>query len=241
MAKVADLTNSPLDNSSNSTHSFTLDTGAAVGNLVVVRGIIDINSISILSLDDTRGNTWSLDLSDSLDNLAFIASSVLTTALQVGDNVNVNLDNSAQFMGIISAFDSIAANPLDQGISFSSSSGSGWTSGLTGTTTQASELLIAVCVGESSGDLSTPTNGFIGEISQNSANQFHVLTAQYKIVSSVGAYNTTGDWDTGGNTYTAAMITYKMSSSTPAVPDRSRVKPGPTVIRGGKIRGGTIR
>lgn len=242
MAKVADLTSSPFDNSSNSTHSYTLDTGAVVGNLVIVRGIIDIGSITVLSVDDTRGNTWNIDIQVSFDNLTFIASSVLTTALQPGDNVNVNLDNSSSYMGIISAFDTIAANPLDQIISFSSVSGTGWTSGLSGTTVQASELLIAVCVGETNGDLSTPTNGFTGEISQASSIQFHVLTAQYKIVSSVGAYNATGDWDSPDNTYSAALVTYKMSSnSTPAVPDRPRVTPGSTVIRGGKNRGGIIR
>lgn len=87
--QIQKLGGTVIDNTGQTTVTRTLTAPANVGDLVIIGGGYGSGSTVTVTVTDTRSNTWTTNRHDDLTTGAtphsFIASSVLTTALQVGD------------------------------------------------------------------------------------------------------------------------------------------------------------
>lgn len=83
--------------SSNSTTTITLSGGVSAGNRAVLLFRWYLNTQTISSVTDSRGNTWTVDktLTHDTNNYHAIISAHVGTALQAGDTITITFSASA--------------------------------------------------------------------------------------------------------------------------------------------------
>jgi len=241
----------------------TVTTASATGTITVTSGVPSGATViigvvwesgagtipSVTSIADTRGNTYMVDEDAGGSGNVTLALAILrgrvTTPLQVGDTITVTIGTTRTRWALVAeAFDDLSATPLDQtAANDNPGSATSLATGTTATTTQASELVVAV-FGFGPGRTVTIPAGWSGgthvETAADSVNRAVQLTWQY--VSTTGAQQGTLTISPA-STYAGAIATYKTdlpSASGSAVISGSATITAagtPTATGGGSVTG----
>jgi len=210
--------------SSATTLVYTVVSGSepVAGNLLVLSAVTS-GSRTISSIVDSRSNTYATaDLAAfGTSCTGFVAYSMLTTSLQVGDTITITWSSTANSAVNISEWSGIAtSSPLDQHTnnnSIGTNSVSTFSVGPTGTTAQADELVIAAFgyVGSNSG---TAGSGYTLLTRVQSTGTNRSVHAEYQIVAATGAQTATMDINVASSGGTGmAIATFKAAAGgTPA-------------------------
>ena len=213
------------------THAFTVPVGGvAAGNVVILRLCTNSETITISSVTDTQGNTYTVNVSHASpgDNTAgFIVSGQITTPLVNGNTITVTPSATVALGGEATEWSELATSAVfDKSAVASTGFGTSWSSGATAMTAQADELCIGVYV--ITNDVrSTPEGTWTEQSDKNyvAPGPGRSMVTQYKIVSATGTYAAQGTL--ASNSDGAALIaTYKAAAAggpAPAVNDAATV------------------
>lgn len=142
------LVGSATSTTASATVIYTLVAAIPVGSLVVVSENSAIGSRLFSSVTDSRSNTYVAAVKDEVRATSTaIASSVITTALQIGDTITVTLSgNSTSKSMVVYTSPEHATTPADaSGGTNGSTDGASVTVSTSGATTQTRETNIGVC------------------------------------------------------------------------------------------------
>jgi hypothetical protein len=194
-------------------NSYTTSITPTAGNLLVM--VVASGAADTITVSDNKGNTWNIAKD------VILASQRQMHILYVyncaGGATTITIaGNSGQYPDtayVLQEWNGFGtADPLDQTVSSTTSSGTTYASGNTPTTTAAKELLI--------GGIAATTNapGYTGDglwanlITQAGFDLYTSSATQYRIVGSTGAYGWT--LTNGSATLTAqAVVTFKAAGS----------------------------
>jgi hypothetical protein len=188
--------------------------GVAAGELVVVAGAHWDGTITLSSVADSRGNTYSTPITkvSGADVSCGTAYCVITTALQAADTITLTWSVDS-FMDVISGFVSysgIAAGvALDQ---HNEGAGTGTTlaSGNI-TTTQADELLLGI--GALADNTTwTKTAAFTNKRVDATATDFLALLVEDLIVSSTGTY-ASGPTSSNSDLWASMILSFEAAAA----------------------------
>lgn len=190
--------------------------GVAAGHGVVIYAWTNTEG-SVLSVTDSRGNSYQTDASASNSSLhtgSIFLSAYITTALQPNDTITISYSSGSPYSWYVLAYD------------LSSLSSSGWTdkitsnvngssvtpsSGTTAATTQANEAVFAGFVLMSDGSLSSYGSGYSGLSSVTGAGNSRNGIVEWKHITDTGIQR--GDITlTSAVGYDGLIVTYKLSS-----------------------------
>lgn len=185
----------------------TFDSSVTAGNLIVT-AYIDHNNRTIDGISDTLTNTYSVGHFKSCNGTNPCLHTRYTISGSSGANtVTWNLSGTSTGHIVMMEFSGIAASPLDQVDTPATGTGSPETSGTTGTTVQADELIVGV-LGLGSAATITQGASFTGQVVSTGDER---ASMEYKIVSSTGTYN--ADWtSTGSPAWVATVETFKAAA-----------------------------
>lgn len=190
---------------SSTTLVVTVATAPGAGNFLVLRGS---GSVSVTSVTDTKGNTWTIDKAAGATPLPFLASTKQDVGtLTTSDTITVTYSSASNNRSaIIDEFSGVMASPLDQ-TQTAAGAGTSRTAGTTAATTQANELVVGCFVIGSAETSFTPGAGY----SSFTTPFLGGLSGEYKIVAATGTQNPTA---TGGVSATSrgVVATYKLAS-----------------------------
>lgn len=191
-----------------------------IGALLIVRYLSPNNNLN--SIADSRGNLYTGQISPGgAGNLIEIYTSVLTTALVAGDTITITT-----FAGTIAianfsyAISDYGWTTRDRAISPNAFAiaGADWSSDPSAATTQAEELLVGICSGDTPSNSSVATNGNVEELDFSCANTAARFVTEYQILSSTGTYVISGTWSTSTPLGKACAITFKTTPPPPPGP-----------------------
>jgi hypothetical protein len=192
--------------------AFTLTGAASAGS----KAFIDIavgnpNSVTVNSVTDSRGNTWTIEqqLNNGTTVKAARAYAQVGTALQVGDTITVTLSASSQRWSVVAYYFTglVSSGPLDKTASATGSSTSP-SVGPSATTTQADELVLA-CYGTTT-DAATAygSNTLIAQQVTAAGSTERRIVSTYRIVSSTGTQSASATL-ASSQLWVALLGTYK--------------------------------
>lgn len=229
MAHVATI-GTATSSSAVSTLSATLTAVASTGHTVVGAVVWESGAGSIptvSSITDSRSNTYTIDVSaggsGNVTDACIIFRARVTTALQVGDTITVNISSGTRNRWLIQAddFDDVDASPLDvTQHTDNPGAATSLTTGATATTAQAYELLYAVFAFPAARGPVTPGTGWTAGALLEATNR--ALQALWMYTSSTGAQTATATLTASG-TYCGAIAAYKATSTSPPVAQVSQV------------------
>ena len=199
--------------------STTVTTAVAVNNTVIATVVLyTSNRTFTVTVADSAGNTYTnnADITDSSSTRTLVFSAPVTTALTTSNSITVSFTHSVQYINVsnFSVSGLLTASPVDK-TSTSTGTSTSVSSGTTGTTTQASELLIGALGIDFSGNGTatlTPGSGYAA-LPANAISGSWGIYPEYEIVSSTGAYSATGTMSGNVNDWAAAIVTYKAAAS----------------------------
>lgn len=202
------------------TQSFALTAGATAGDLIILcfAGRLTTGQDAPVSVTDSRGNSWSVDVKKGINNnYGLIASTRMGAGLlQTGDTISVTLSGdvwNGDFFTFwwVEEFSGLTNGALD--VSSSNNSTGDVTSISTGTTpptTDSAETAIALAnIAVVGTTISMAT--FSPFITGQQGNPSRTHMAGYKMLTAAGAQSETFSW-TGGAFANAMIATYKSTS-----------------------------
>src|SRR6188472_4077287 len=203
MATVTENFVKTTDDAAAVTHTITGVTIAA-GKLAILRFGFQSDSITVSSVVDNAGNTWSVlppVHSTTGDNQsAAMAYLVVPAGGLSRATITITLSASATLASHLAYFDSDTgwkpqSQVLDKSAGVNTGLVTGWSSGSTATTVVADELLVGMAYsgGAINGGSSTPGSGWTEENEQNLTHGFKLVT-EWQKVTATGAYAATGTW-----------------------------------------------
>lgn len=205
--------------------------GIAAGELIIVAGgrAFATAEGSIASVTDTQGNTYTVDEIESTGT-AFclsVASCIVGTALNAGDTLTVTFNGTGTQLcahGHVFHSDSgWVAPPLDLTADAGGTSTSP-SSGATGTTSQADELVFGAFDWVLVNSWGETGSGFTG-LSGSQASGDRKIENEYKVVSATGAQTADGALSASA-AWNAIVATYKIAATTEAHSGSSSVRGG---------------
>ena len=232
MATVTENFVKTTDDAAAVTHTITGVTIAA-GKLAILRFGFQSDSITVSSVVDNAGNTWSVlppVHSTTGDNQsAAMAYLVVPAGGLSGATITITLSASATLASHLAYFDSDTgwkpqSQVLDKSAGVNTGLVTGWSSGSTATTVVADELLVGMAYsgGAINGGSSTPGSGWTEENEQNLTHGFKLVT-EWQKVTATGAYAATGTWSAAeiAACYIATFVTE--GQTLPAYPKAENV------------------
>jgi hypothetical protein len=205
---------------SGATPSTTSAFGSAttVGNLIIVCVNSYAGTPGPSSVTDSKSNTYTRDFqftSGSLDQTYYSAQ--ITTG-GTAHTVTVGAGSTVVNIDAIEVSGAATSSPFDKSASNSGTGAPPWTSGSTGTLSQADEIVV-VSVGVDTGSdaqiTEDATYTLIGEFVFGSTG--YVSNTAYKIVSATTAIDHTWTSTFGANPWFATAATYKAPAGTPTL------------------------
>jgi hypothetical protein len=200
--------------SSSSNSSITISVpaaGVATGDSIIV-AVTAGTFAGPVTCSDAKSNSYTIDADVTGAGRLLICSAHNVTALASGDTITATYPG---FSGLTTAsanqFSGISAiTPVDQ-VSTATGNSATPSSGFTGTTTQANELLFGA-IAHNSTPTFTPGSGYIliGQVIGGSGSGQKTLSPEYQIVSTTGTYAATGTLSSAQQ-WRAAIVTYKAS------------------------------
>ena len=176
--------------------------GVAQGDSILVAVQLTNAKTGAITATDSAGNSYHLDTSvgdGSAHDRVAVLSSIGVKALAPGATITVNFPKPASFMLAFDEFSGIGA--LDRS-STASATSANFSTGTTGVTTRAAELLYAV-VGVESGKTATWSAGWTPLTSASIGGDS--LNEAYQVATVTGQFAATGS---SGGTWMASLTTY---------------------------------
>lgn len=203
MANVTKTFVKSLDDATATIHLITAVTVPA-GKLAVLRFGFQSDTVTISSVSDDAGNTWSVAgsvHSVSGDSQTCAIAYLVVPAGGLNNNtITVTLSATATLAADVTYYDSdtgwpAQASVLDKFAGNNNGLVTSWTSGNTATTTQADELLVgaAYAGGAINGGTSTASGGWTEETEYALTHGYRFVT-EWQHVTATGAYAATGTW-----------------------------------------------
>jgi hypothetical protein len=234
-----------FDQATATTHAIT---GVTIpgGNLAVLRFGYQSDSVTITSVTDNAGNTWSVATSvhsvSGDTQTSAIAFLVVPAGGLSGATVTVTLSATATCAGNLAYFNSdtgwlAQGSVLDKVAGTNTGLVTAWSSGATATTTQADELLVGVAYsgGAINGGTNTASGGWTEEQEQALTNSGYELVTEWQKVTATGAYAATGTWS-AAEIAACCIATFKTAAAVAAGAAPTRVsianpRVGPMALR----------
>lgn len=205
---------STTENSGDTNVALTVGSAVSIGDHVIAYFCEDENR-TLSSIADSKGNTWAIDVQvtntfsgGTTGRCIAICSAKITSALTTSDTITATHSGGGGTVKSLGAFsvsglDTTAHKDLTS--TGTGNNGTAWTTGSTGTLSQADELVVTAC----SGTINNVTNnpGTWTEILDRFDTDL-ALAAQYKIVSATTAQTGAGTWSNNVD-WAAAIVTYK--------------------------------
>jgi len=172
------------------------------------------------SITDPRGNTWTTTPDESINAAttvsAVIVRGYIATALQAGDDVTFTIAVSRSRWDIqIDEFDDVlSSSPRDQHTSQAPGSSSSLSTGTTGATADANELVYAVFGTGSGRTFSGPSSPWVAgpKVETAGGSSDRDLWVAHQYVSATGTQSAATSITAGGaSTYVGAISTYKLA------------------------------
>jgi len=214
IAFVQDLGTASAGNTGNSVALTVGSRGVTKGDTVVLWAGMSSTSITISSVTDSRGNTYTVDatVNHGVESLnSYVASGYVATALLPGDTITVTFSVSRYSARLVAGaeFSGIAPTArVDQG---ATASGSGTTVGTASTpaTSQADELVVQG-IGTNTTAVCTPQPGFIalGSATASPSGVTRTIHQAYRIINAAAPQRATATLSTS-SFWTAAVVTYR--------------------------------
>jgi hypothetical protein len=214
------------------TYVITLSATAAAGNLAIGR-IGTGSTVTISSVTDSRGNTWTVDKTQGSGPSAHLVSTGQDVGtLQSGDTITITISGSiAAGTAIFDEFSGmdITSSRVDKTAGNSAGATTARDAGTTAATTQADELVVgafAIAGDETSLTVGSGYSHFTSDYINDSAT--NSIAGEYQIVSATGTQNPTAT--AGANAaYRAVVATYKAAAggAPPVIAIRALLGAGP--------------
>ncbi len=198
----------------------TLTGTAAAGDMVHVDVFHDGASTITISVADSRSNTYQQDIYTSVSGGSTVHcaqfSSILTTALQVGDTITITYSSSStgstaglayQVSGIV------GSSWKDQSLGTALQANGTTPSSGNVTTTQASEIIFGVLAHDSTATTTAGTN--FTKLDELFPVSNRALFVEYRIVAATGTYAATATFS-GSSAARTTIATYKIAAVTSA-------------------------
>jgi hypothetical protein len=214
-----------IDDATATTHAIT---GVTIpgGKLAVLRFGYQSDTVTITSVADNAGNTWSVAVSahsvSGDSQTAAIAFLVVPAGGLSGATVTITLSATATCAADLVYFDSdtdwpAQASVLDKTNGNNTGLVTSWTSNAAPTTTQADELLVGVAYsgGAINGGTSSPSGGWTEEIEKVLTHGYELIT-EWQKVAATGAYAATGTWS-AAEIAACCIATFKTAAGGAAV------------------------
>lgn len=199
-----------------STTVLTTSAGVTAGDSIIVQFGMDSSTRTLSSVTDSAGNTYNIDQGGSTTGRRmYIASCHNANALASGQTITATTDAATSSQRTVSAFtvSGLATSSTLDKVNNNSGTSATWTSGATGTLSQADELAVGACWHQSA-NAHTPDSGWSEAFDISSGLRRHVV--QYQVTSATtsltaGATNS----PSSSGSYAAAIATYKGSGGGP--------------------------
>jgi hypothetical protein len=213
MSRIANVLAEAVTISSTFTHAFTFTTAASSGHTLIGSIVVDApaNNLAVLTLTDSRGNTWTVDTSvtSNFSVNVYIIRARLTTAIQVGDTLNVTASlQRTRWLCSIEDFDDVLTSPLDKTATGNGAATSAMATSATAVIASAPQLVFGA-FGHAVGRVVTPgpqfTKGTTIETSSGASDR--AVTNEWKWVQSTAAQTATATLSSG-STWGALVATY---------------------------------
>jgi hypothetical protein len=193
------------------------DSNITTGNTLILAICIDADR-TVSSITDTAGNTWSKAVERSQGGMSSATVSVWYAPITAGGGtrptITITPSSGANHGAILREYSGLAASPLDQTQSNSSTSTTtSQTSNATGTTTQADELVVGAMQCRSSSTTFTVTAGSGYGNLANITTNFMRPSMEDKIVSATGTQEATFTTSENTTAYAAAVATFKQAAT----------------------------
>lgn len=191
-----------------STGVITLTAAVATGNLIVVAAHASVTT-AISTVTDSKGNTYVVDNTSGTTRRAAIASAQCTIALAINDTITVTYASASSATRTQIAFSVsglATSSALDKAPTASTGTVAAWGGGLTGTLTQADEIIFGV-VTRGGSTTSTPGGSFT-EVEDTNVNSLTCGTV-YQIVSATTSLNPGGTFAASGTAWDSVTASYK--------------------------------
>ena len=208
VGRVASTTVSTTSTSTTLTASRTVTAGDAI----VVAVLLSSTSTTAANVVDSAGNTYALDRDQddgSAGDRVLLFSATSAKSLPSGGTITITYPSSAECNASVDEFTGIGT--LERAAS-AFATGTTFNSGASGTTSQASELILGV-VGLESGNAPVFAAGWTALPTLSIVDDR--LTLAYQIASSVGSFTASG---TISGTWMAAVLAYPGSGPPPEMP-----------------------
>ena len=214
------------------------------GDLGVLRFGYRSDSVTITSVTDDAGNTWSVAISGHSSSgdaqTGAVAFLVVPGGGLSGATVTIALSATSALWGDLCSFNSDIGWPSQSVVLDATSVNNtgitvNWTSNATGTTTQADELLVGAAYAASAIDsatLSTPSGSWTGERDVALSNAGFRLVTQWQQVAATGAYACNGTWNGTGEIAVCTIATFRIGSDSTAPPSVAGVAESATTTAG---------
>lgn len=219
--------------------SVTFDSATTTGNLLVLAVscyYAGANAGGTWTASDNKGNTWSsATVTDTFSKMQVFY--VENAAGGSSHQVTLTVAGSSTYL-IITAleYSGVAtSSALDKsGSAYTATNTTSYTSPTTATTAQANEVLIGCHHAYQSSATPTPASGWSTVVTQ-SGSSFHTHTVQDQIVSTTGAYASSGTWSVTGANHTDAIVTFKEASASGGTGDLAVTLAGNTLSSTGSV------
>ena len=195
-------------------------TGVARGDTIILFAGTSGSNNAVSTVTDSRGNAYTVDVRRSSTASSVntnIVSAPVTTALVGGDTIKVTFNDTMSIrLALATQWRGLATTGRLDRTATSQSSGTSLSSGTTGATTQASELVLgSFSAGENA--TFTATGGataFATQLRASLGSTFRTQWQSYRIVSAKGTYSATGT-ASRSSLYAGAIATYREQTQAP--------------------------
>lgn len=185
--------------------TFAVTQATTAGDVIVVG--VGAGGATPTGVTDTKGNTYTLKLSDTTQINTYVFAALATTALTTSDTISVTFSAATSQDATAIGCSGLAAAPFDQLVS-ANSPGSTAPSVTSGTLAQASEVCIAFCTTTNTSGVITWTAPFTVLDNEHTSPTIYLGTAHNE-VSSTSPVTAAGT--IASSKWCAALVTLKVS------------------------------
>jgi hypothetical protein len=190
----------------------TTTDAVAAGESIIVAAMRKTNGCDLAHVQDSGGNIYEIEGTTTTGLAGGIAVATAKTALPVGSTITVTFTVTANTdPKYAAAYKTSTAVVIDQRALATGAATTAWSSGATGTTSHANELVFTMAATNTSPVSSTPDGSQI-ELYDNSTTGA-AFVAQYELISSIGTPSGSGVWSTSATNWLAVCVTLRDAST----------------------------
>lgn len=214
------------NSASSATIALTVPAGGVAAGHTVIVGLNANGTGTLNSVDDDRGNLWTIDRNSTATTGGQVVSGIITTPLQAGDTITVTGASSiAGRVAVAAEFSGIAdTGAYDQEIATSATSATP-NSGDTPDTTQTHELVLGfIAPANASAGVITGIDGSYTEADRVNGTSSRSLLMAYKTVTDTGPQSISGTLN-ASMAWRAVCTTYRAAAAVASTVPVTAIQP----------------